>query len=412
MRSDKVNVYSVAQVNSYIKQLFARDFALRQIYVKGEVSNCKYHSTGHIYFTLKDSSGVLAAVMFAGNRSGLAFPMREGQKVIVYGSISVYDRGGSYQLYAKEIHLDGQGDLYLQMEELKKRLGEMGMFAPEYKQQIPPFASRVGIVTAQTGAAIRDICNIAHRRNPYVQLILCPAVVQGEYAVPSIVRAIERLDQLGLDCMIVGRGGGSIEDLWAFNEEAVARAIFDCRTPVISAVGHETDVTIADYVADLRAPTPSAAAELAVFDLYAFLDEMKGKQQRMSHVMAGRISQEKLRLRTMAARMELKNPRTTLEQRRQGLVNLERQLSEYMQDALEEKKHRLMLGAARLEAMSPLAQLQKGYSFVTLPDGTPIRSVEQVNEGDELQAAVIDGQITLEVKDKISIRRSSGDVNE
>lgn len=251
-------IYSVSQVNSYIKNMFAQDFALSRISVRGEVSNCKYHTSGHIYFTLKDKTGTLAAVMFAGQRRGLSFQLQEGQQVVVTGTVDVYERDGKYQLYARKIEQDGQGDLFLRFQKLRDQLEEMGMFAPEYKQPIPRYARTVGVVTASTGAAIRDIMNITARRNPYVQLILYPALVQGAGAAASIVRGIQTLDEMGLDVLIVGRGGGSIEDLWAFNEEPVARAIFNCRTPVISAVGHETDVTIADYVADLRAPTPSA----------------------------------------------------------------------------------------------------------------------------------------------------------
>ena len=253
------NIYTIRQVNRYISNMFTQDFMLNRIYVKGEVSNCKYHTSGHIYFTLKDAAGTISGVMFAGNRRGLAFRMKEGDRVVVTGSIEVYERDGKYQLYAKEITLDGEGDLYLRYEALKHELEEMGMFAQEYKKRIPRYVKRVGIVTASTGAAIQDIRNIASRRNPYVQLILYPALVQGDGAAESIVNGIHALDLLGVDVMIVGRGGGSIEDLWAFNEEIVARAIFECETPVISAVGHETDTTIADYVADLRAPTPSAA---------------------------------------------------------------------------------------------------------------------------------------------------------
>ena len=263
-------VYSVSQVNSYIKNMFTQDYLLNRISVKGEISNCKYHSSGHIYFTLKDKSGTLSAVMFASQRKGLTFTLQEGQQVVVSGSVDVYERDGKYQLYAREIKRDGNGDLFERYQKLRDELEEMGMFAPEYKQPIPKYAKTVGIVTASTGAAIRDIMNISARRNPYVQLVLYPALVQGEQAKYSIVQGIKTLDKMGLDVMIVGRGGGSIEDLWAFNEEMVARAIFECHTPVISAVGHETDVTIADYVADMRAPTPSAAAELAVFDYRQF----------------------------------------------------------------------------------------------------------------------------------------------
>ena len=230
------NVYTVGQVNSYIKNMFTQDFMMNRIYVKGEVSNCKYHTSGHIYFTLKDESGALTAVMFAGNRKGLTFPMKNGDNVIVLGSISVYERDGKYQLYAKEIILDGAGVLYQKFEALKKELEEMGMFAEEYKQPIPKYIKTLGIVTAPTGAAIRDIQNISKRRNPYVQTILYPALVQGEGAVASIVNGIHALEQLKVDVIIVGRGGGSIEDLWAFNEEAVARAIFECSIPIISAI--------------------------------------------------------------------------------------------------------------------------------------------------------------------------------
>ena len=260
------NVYTVRQVNSYIKNMFTQDFMLSRIYVKGEVSNCKYHTSGHIYFSLKDESGTIACVMFAGHRAGLSFRLQEGQQVIVLGSVSVYERSGQYQLYAREIMLDGAGALYEKFEALKKELSEMGMFAQEYKQPIPKYIRTLGIVTAPTGAAVRDIINIAGRRNPFVQLILYPAQVQGDGAAESIIRGIRALEKRKVDVMIVGRGGGSIEDLWAFNEESVARAVFECSVPVISAVGHETDTTITDYVADLRAPTPSAAAELAVYD--------------------------------------------------------------------------------------------------------------------------------------------------
>lgn len=249
------NVYTVKQVNAYIKNMFTQDFMLNRIYIKGEVSNCKYHTSGHLYFSLKDESGTIACVMFAGQRSGLSFRMQEGQQVIVLGSVSVYERDGRYQVYAKEIVLDGAGLLYEKFIKLKKELEEMGMFAPEYKKPIPKYVRTVGVVTAPTGAAVRDIINITRRRNPYVQILLYPALVQGDGASESVVRGIRALEEAKVDVMIVGRGGGSIEDLWAFNEENVARAVFECSIPVISAVGHETDTTIIDYVADLRAPT-------------------------------------------------------------------------------------------------------------------------------------------------------------
>ncbi|MDE5588051.1 MAG: exodeoxyribonuclease VII large subunit, partial [Acetatifactor sp.] len=253
------SVYTVGQLNSYIKNMFAQDYLLQSLFVKGEVSNCKYHASGHIYFTLKDPTGVVNCVMFAGSRAGLSFRLAEGQQVIVGGAVDVYARDGKYQLYAKQIVLDGNGLLYEKFEQLKRELEESGMFSPEYKQPIPKYIRTLGVVTADTGAAVRDIIQITRRRNPYVQIILYPAIVQGEAAVPSVVRGIRMLERAGVDVMIVGRGGGSIEDLWAFNEREVAQAVFDCSVPVISAVGHETDTTIIDFVSDLRAPTPSAA---------------------------------------------------------------------------------------------------------------------------------------------------------
>ena len=397
-RSRERKVYRVGQVNAYIKNMFARDFALRSLAVKGEVSNCKYHSSGHIYFTLKDETGVLQAVMFAGNRRGLRFRLEEGQKVIVTGSVTVYERDGRYQLYAQEIVLDGIGDLYREFEKTKVRLEEMGMFAPEYKQPIPRFASRIGIVTAPTGAAIRDIVNIAGRRNPYVQLILCPAIVQGERAAASIVHGIQTLDAMGLDCLIVGRGGGSLEDLWAFNEEPVARAIFDCRTPVISAVGHETDTTIADYVADLRAPTPSAAAELAVCDIRSFLAELSQCQNRLRRMMDAKIRESRYRLEQGKRRLGTCQPRYRLELSRQELIQDERRLRELMMASLERSRHQLALSGARLEALSPLAKLGQGYSFVRLPSGEPVTRAAQLAPGEELEIFLRDGRVRAEVE--------------
>ncbi len=259
------SVYTVKQVNSYIKNMFTQDFMLNRIYVKGEVSNCKYHTSGHIYFSLKDESGTIACVMFAGSRAGLSFRLQEGQQVIVLGSVSVYERDGKYQLYAREIVRDGQGALYEKFEALKKELEEMGMFAPEYKQPIPSYVKTVGIVTASQRRGCPGYNQYCRRRNPYVQLILYPAQVQGEGAAQSIAKGIQALDKERVDVIIVGRGGGSMR-ISGLLMKNTARAIFECRTPVISAVGHETDTTITDFVADLRAPTPSAAAELAVYD--------------------------------------------------------------------------------------------------------------------------------------------------
>lgn len=392
------NVYTVKQVNSYIKNMFTQDFMLNRIYVKGEVSNCKYHTSGHIYFSLKDESGTIACVMFAGQRGGLSFHMREGQQIIVLGSVNVYERTGSYQLYAQEIRLDGEGTLYEKYQMLKQELEEMGMFAPEYKKAIPRYVKRIGVVTAPTGAAVRDIMNISARRNPYVQLLLYPAQVQGEGAKESIVRGIRMLETKNVDVIIVGRGGGSIEDLWAFNDECVARAIFDCQVPVISAVGHETDVTIADYVADLRAPTPSAAAELAVWDyrqLQGYLDECR---LRMNRSMTGTIRINRLRLKELDVRLSYLHPRHKLQDQQQRLIELEEELRTLMRDRVKEARHRLAIQIEKLNGLSPVRKLNQGFAYVEEADGGVVKSIRQVEKGDELTVYVTDGLIRTSVK--------------
>ena len=406
------NIYSVGQVNTYIQNMFAQDFMLHQISIKGEVSNCKYHSSGHIYFTLKDQTGTIAAVMFSRYRRGLAFQMKEGDKVVVTGSVEVYERDGKYQLYAREIELEGAGNLYLKFEALKRELEEMGMFDAAYKKPIPRYATRIGIVTAPTGAAIQDIRNIAARRNPYVQLILYPALVQGDGAAASIVRGIHALDVLGVDVIIVGRGGGSIEDLWAFNEEEVARAIFACNTPVISAVGHETDVTIADYAADLRAPTPSAAAELAVFDYFQFQMDLNARKQRLMKEMATCLDRTKNRLRQDMLTLRFYDPKSQLNEKkkrladaedtllrliaqrqqeaRRDLQNAETLLQREMKDRLAADKRNLAVKSARLWGLSPLKKISDGFGFITDGDGKRLETVEQ---------AVPESRITVRVKD-------------
>lgn len=400
MRSQNQSVYSVGQVNSYIKNMFAQDFMLSRIYVRGEVSNCKYHTSGHLYFSLKDASGTIACVMFAGQRRGLAFRMKDGDKVIVGGSVNVYERDGKYQLYAREISLEGAGLLYERFLALKKELEEMGMFAPEYKQPIPFYVKRLGVVTAPTGAVIQDIRNVAYRRNPYVQIVLYPALVQGEGAVESIVRGIETLDRLQLDVLIVGRGGGSIEDLWAFNEEPVARAIFNCETPVISAVGHETDTTIADYVADLRAPTPSAAAELAVTDIRGILERMDQYRRRMNYSLQTQVQQARTRLQSYQARWNYLNPVQRLEKQKDRLADAERRLQENMEAVLQNKRHRLELYIRQMQGLSPLDKLNQGFSYVENQEQRPVTRIAQVQEGELLKIQVTDGTIEAEVKAK------------
>ncbi|MBQ2400389.1 MAG: exodeoxyribonuclease VII large subunit [Lachnospiraceae bacterium] len=413
-------VYSVTQVNSYIKNMFSQDFLLRRLSVKGEVSNCKYHTSGHIYFTLKDRGGTLAAVMFAGQRRGLQFRLEEGQQVVVKGTVDVYERDGKYQLYAQEIELAGRGDLYVKFEKLLRELEEMGMFDAQYKRPIPKYAKRVGIVTAPTGAAVRDIINISKRRNPYVQLVLYPALVQGEGAKDSIVHGIQTLDAMGLDVLIVGRGGGSIEDLWAFNEEAVARAIFACETPVISAVGHETDVTIADYVADLRAPTPSAAAELAVFDHGQFLADLEARKRKLNREMGFFLDSVKGRLKRDELKIRIHHPQRIINEKRQRLADIEdvmnRRLGKMLDDSrrgvtmkadtlerimerrLEQDKKRLALASGKLWGLSPLKKLGQGYGFVTDESGARLASVKQAPVGSKIHVQVADGKLTASVE--------------
>ena len=391
------NAYSVGQVNRYVKNMFTQDFFLQKIYVKGEVSNCKYHTSGHIYFSLKDETGTMSCVMFAGHRRGLAFSMKDGDKVIVGGSVDVYERDGRYQLYAKEITLEGAGALYERYLALKQELEEMGMFAGEYKQPIPKFIRRLGVVTAPTGAAVQDIRNISYRRNPYLQIILYPALVQGADAAESIVKGIRMLDRLNVDVIIVGRGGGSIEDLWAFNEEIVARAIFECRPPVSSAVGHETDFTIADFVADLRAPTPSAAAELAVNDYRSVVESGSVYRQRMYRAMSTRLDFYRSRLANFSTKFGYLSPEYRLREQRQRLADAESSLQNAMEGKLKENRHRLSLYVERFTGLSPLRKLNQGFSYVADQEKRTLTSVKQVKNGDTIYISVTDGTIEAKV---------------
>ena len=392
------SVYSVSQVNSYIKNMFTQDFVLNSIYIKGEVSNCKYHTSGHIYFSLKDKGGVISGVMFAGNRGGLNFTLKEGQNVIVLGSVSVYEKSGSYQVYAKQIMLDGAGQLYQKYEELKKELEEMGMFDIMYKQPIPKYATKIGICTASTGAAIQDIRNISSRRNPYVQLYLYPAIVQGENAAASIVQGLRYLDEMDMDVIIVGRGGGSIEDLWAFNEEAVARTIFNMKTPVISAVGHETDTTIADYVADLRAPTPSAAAELAVFDYNEFKNKLFQYKRTLENKLEREIQKNRILVKNYEARVNYASPKNQLLTKRQYVDELFTKMENLFKNKLTNDKHTLGILAERLNGLSPLNKLSNGYAYITDDNLHTITSVGQIDVGEKVLLNLKDGKVTSVVE--------------
>ena len=412
--------YSVSQVNAYIKHMFSEDYLLRSLLVRGEVSNCKYHSSGHIYFTLKDASGTLACVMFAGRRRGLSFLMKEGDQVIVSGSVDVYERDGRYQLYAMQIIRDGVGALNERYEQLKRRLEEQGMFDERYKQAIPAYIRTLGVVTAPTGAAVRDIINIAHRRNPYVKIILYPAIVQGDQAADSIITGIHALEDLGVDTIIIGRGGGSIEDLWAFNEEKVAQAVFDCAVPVISAVGHETDTVITDYVADLRAPTPSAAAELAVYDYERFRDDMEAFYNSLNQSMQYRLDRCREKTRTMQLQLQHLSPAARIRQQRMEAARYADRLQARMRMRLADSrarlrigdsltysmnrrlsgtKHRMQVLAARMEALSPLARLSGGYGFVTDSRGKGVFTVDTLREGDLLRVRLRDGSVRTRVEE-------------
>ena len=414
-----MNVYSVEQVNAYIGKMFKQDFLLQDLQVQGEVSNLKYHSSGHIYFSLKDRSGTIACVMFAGNRSGLAFRMQDGQSVIVSGRIEVYERTGAYQLYASRIKLAGIGDLHEKFEALKAKLLEQGLFDPMYKQPIPDYCRTLGIVTAPTGAAVQDIIQITRRRNPYTQIILYPAQVQGEGAAESVVKGIRTLERAGVDVMIVGRGGGSLEDLWAFNEEIVAQAVFDCSVPIISAVGHETDTTIIDFVSDLRAPTPSAAAELAVPDVKDLLERIAYGRSLLRRHMDRRIALDRKQCADLQKRLQLLSPGSKVREHRNTSARLEEQLRQLMQEKIKtaklrrerlqdrlqadmdknltKGKHRLMVYTERMKGLSPLEKLSQGYSYVADKEGKNVRSLQKVSIGETLKIYVTDGQIEAAV---------------
>lgn len=391
------NVYSVTQVNNYIKNMFVKDYVLNRIYLKGEVSNCKYHSSGHIYFTLKDETGQMACVMFAGNRTGLTFELKEGQSIIVFGSISVYERDGKYQMYAREIRLDGLGLLYERFEQLKKTLYEKGMFHSDHKKPIPEYPRTIGIVTAKTGAAIQDIINIATRRNPYVQLILYPAKVQGEGAAATVVAGIKELERLKVDTIIVGRGGGSIEDLWAFNEEIVAQAIYECSIPIISAVGHETDTTIADYVSDLRAPTPSAAAELAVNDISLLEGKLVDFHSAFVTQIMRKIEMNRVKVQQLQMKINYLSPMYLVRQKRLHAIEIEDKMKQRMETILLQKKHRFAIDAQRLKGLSPINKLKSGFSYVANEKGKVVNSIKKVKPGELLSISVTDGLIKATV---------------
>lgn len=394
---NSMKVYSVGQINNYIKNMIANDYLLRNICIKGEVSNCKYHSMGHIYFSIKDETGSMSCVMFKSSvPAGLKFRLQDGQAVLIQGNVNVYERDSKYQLYAKEITLDGAGQLFVLYEQLKERLYEEGLFDFERKKPICKYPKKVGIVTASTGAAIQDIMNIAKRRNPYVQLILYPAKVQGRGAAQTIVKGIETLDAMGLDTIIIGRGGGSIEDLWAFNEEIVARAIYAAHTPIISGTGHEIDNTIADYAADFRAPTPSAACEVAIPDVMSVLRQVESYRQTIYRQMINRYQLACKELNTLQLKLEKASPENTLRQRQQYLSELYNRMETAVKNRYQRLLHRLEIQLVRLDGLSPTARLINGFGYIDQED-RPVRSVQDVNIGERLRITLHDGTLKAEI---------------
>ena len=381
---------SVSRVNNYIKRLLDSKPVLNNIWVKGEISNCKRHSSGHIYLTLKDESSVLKAVMFRGSASTLDFEPVDGTTVIAHGRISVYEAGGSYQLYIEDMVLDGIGDLYREFEKLKAKLQEEGLFDNKFKKPLPKFPKRIGVATAPTGAAVRDIINVITRRYPMAEILIYPTLVQGNGAKESIVCAIEYFDSTkAVDTIIVGRGGGSIEDLWAFNEECVARAIFACKTPIISAVGHETDFTIADFVADFRAPTPSAAAEVSVpsiDELYRLINIYKSRMKNSV------ITRNETFRRTLN-RLIPRNPQDKINQLSQKLDMRIQTLEQVYRLNINYRKRSLSEKAAKLDALSPLKTLNRGYSIAVNDDGKVLKKKSDFTKEMQFKLKLQDGDM-------------------
>ncbi|MBQ3125329.1 MAG: exodeoxyribonuclease VII large subunit [Clostridia bacterium] len=394
MEEERV-IGTVSRVNNYIKRLLDSKPVLNNIWVKGEISNYKRHSSGHIYLTLKDEGSVLKAVMFRGAAQALDFEPTDGTMVIAHGRISVYEAGGSYQLYIEDMTLDGIGDLYREFEKLKAKLSEEGLFDEQFKKPIPKFPKTIGVATAPTGAAVRDIINVITRRYPMAEILIYPTLVQGVGAKESIVSAIEYFNATkSCDTLIVGRGGGSIEDLWAFNEECVARAIFASEIPIISAVGHETDFTIADFVADFRAPTPSAAAEVSVpasDELYRLLDIYK---VRMNKSVNTKIDG----YRRMLSRLTPRNPQDKINELSQKLDMRIQTLEQVYKLNVNEKKRKIAEFCAKLDALSPLKTLTRGYSIAIGDNGTVLREKEDFAKNMEFKLRVRNGDVDCIVK--------------
>lgn len=413
---------TVSVINRYLKHKLDTDSNLLNVFLKGEVSNLKMHSTGHIYFSIKDESSKINAIMFSGNARNLTFTPNDGDKVLVSGRISVYEASGSYQIYVNEMQKDGVGNLYLAYEKLKKDLAKEGLFDKSHKKAIPKYPSKIGVITAKEGAAVKDIISTIKRRYPICEVILFPSLVQGENAYKSIVNSITKAEEYDLDVLIIGRGGGSIEDLWPFNEEEVARKIFDCQIPTISAVGHEIDYTIADFVADLRAPTPTGAAEMAVPNLPDLVNYLKNLNVRLNETINGKINYQKLYLESVKNSFVIKNPMIMFESKKQKLDLLLEKINKVIINNLNIKKHRFELiknnhiitnpmilykdkqiylenAINKLELLNPLNSLKRGFS-VTYKDNKLVKDIKDINVNDKINVKLANGEVLAKVVEK------------
>lgn len=398
MYSVSPTVFSVTELNNYVKRILETDENLKNVFVTGEISNFKNHYSGHMYMTIKDEGGAIKSVMFSSYASRLKFVPENGMKVIIFGSVSLYNKDGTYQLYITDMQPDGVGALNLAYEQLKEKLQNEGLFNVDFKKPIPQFPQKIGVMTAPDGAAVRDIFSVLKRRYPVAEIVFCPVAVQGATAAPEIAKAIKLFNEKNAaDVLIVGRGGGSLEDLWAFNEEIVARAIFESQIPVISAVGHETDFTIADFVADLRAPTPSAAAELAVPDIFELKSDLLGLKQHLLVLMRNKIYTEKEKLENFEKQITILNPSNKIKNSRQELSNFYEKVVNLMTLKMNDEKAKISLLSSKLNALSPLEVLSRGYS-ISYKNETPIKSINDVNVGDNIKIRVTDGEFFAEVK--------------
>ena len=393
MNGQTVKTITVEQLNTYIRDYLSTSPLLNKVVVKGELSNVRvYGGSGHIYFTLKDENSAIPATMFGGS-SKLKFKPENGMKVVCTGRVAVFVRDGQYRLYAEEMEPDGIGSLYIAFEQLKAKLQKEGLFAPEHKKRIPKRPFSVGIITAPGGAAVQDMINVSRRRFPAVKLYLNPSLVQGPSAPAQLINALKNLDASGLcDVIIIGRGGGSTEDLWCFNDENLAHAVYECKTPIISAVGHETDFTICDFVADLRAPTPSAAAELAVPDVRDLKKQFENVQTRLTNTLSARTDYFRQRLLTLSQRPVLQSPQSYFDDRRMAVARDEERLYQLVGNRIERERMKLFAQNEKLNSLNPLSVLGRGFSVAFGEDGKAIRSINELPEGKEFELMLSDGK--------------------